>query len=202
MNSELHTFLRSRRSIRHFKPERVSEAILRQILETATFAPSAHNKQPWRFIVLTNSEIKLKLAYAITKKFRFDMTADGVVETDIQTRIDRTIRRTDEAPVIVVLCRDMSQITAQPDESRQQAEITMDIQSVAVAGLQLLLAAHAEGLGGTWICWPLFAREETRLVLDLPLEWEPQGMVFLGIPDEEPALPEKRPFTEVVHFLS
>ena len=38
----------------------------------------------------------------------------------------------------------------------------MGTQSVALAGLQLLLAAHAEGLGGTWICWPLFAPDETR----------------------------------------
>ena len=63
------------------------------------------------------------------------------------------------------------------------------MKSVALAGLQLLLAAHAEGLGGTWICWPLFAPEETRQSLDLPSVWEPQGMIFLGYPAEEPEIP-------------
>ena len=62
----------------------------------------------------------------------------------------------------------------------------MSIQSVAAAGLQLLLAAHAEGLGGNWICWPLYAQEAARAALDLPEAWEPQAMFFIGYSDEEP----------------
>jgi coenzyme F420-0:L-glutamate ligase/coenzyme F420-1:gamma-L-glutamate ligase len=76
----------------------------------------------------------------------------------------------------------------------------MGTQSVALAGLQLLLAAHAEGLGGTWICWPLFAPEETRRALDLPSEWEPQGMIFLGYPAEQPEIPRRKAIEEVVRF--
>jgi len=201
MNDKLHAFLRSRRSIRRFKPDPVPEAVLRRILETATYAPSAHNKQPWRFVVLTSAETQSKLAKAITDKFRRDMAADNAAEADIQARSERTLRRADEAPVIVVLCRDVSQVNEQPDATRQQAEATMGVQSVALAGLQLLLAAHAEGLGGTWICWPLFAPDETRRALDLPSEWEPQGMVFLGYPDETPAIPEKRAAREIARFM-
>ncbi len=62
----------------------------------------------------------------------------------------------------------------------------MSIQSVANAATYLLLAAHAEGLGGNWVCWPLYAQEETRSALELPETWEPQAMIFVGWAEEEP----------------
>ena len=83
----------------------------------------------------------------------------------------------------------------------QQKEALMGTQSVALAGLQLLLAAHAEGLGGTWICWPLFTPDETRRALGLAQEWEPQGMLFLGYPDETPEKPERISLQEVTRFI-
>jgi F420 biosynthesis protein FbiB-like protein len=198
---DLYAFLRSRRSIRRFKPDPVPTDIVQRILETAICAPSAHNLQPWRFAILTSAEAKLRLVEAITARFRQDMIADNVPETDIQARVERTVRRAGEAPVIVVLCRDTTQVKPQPDVLRQQEEVLMSTQSVALAGLQLLLAAHAEGLGGTWICWPLFAPDETRCALGLAVEWEPQGMIFLGYPDEEPEKPERSPLQEVAKYI-
>ena len=129
------------------------------------------------------------------------MLADGMPETDIQSRIQRTIRRAREAPVIIVLCHDSTQVDPQPNAISQQAETTMGIQSTAAAGLQLLLAAHAEGLAGTWICWPLFAPQETLAALNLPVDWEPQGMVFLGHPAESPAAPERVRLEEIVKWI-
>jgi nitroreductase len=86
------------------------------------------------------------------------------------------------------------------DEKRQQAERTMAIQSVAAAGLQLLLAAHAEGLGGVWACWPLFAQETICRTLNLPEAWEPQGMFFIGYPESIPTIREKKPLKEITVF--
>jgi coenzyme F420-0:L-glutamate ligase / coenzyme F420-1:gamma-L-glutamate ligase len=200
-SDNLHAFLRSRRSIRHFKPDPVPQACLQRILETAIYAPSAHNLQPWRFAVITSSLAKERLAGAITARFRQDMLAEAVLEADIQARVERTVRRAGEAPVIVILCRDTTRVKPQPDSLLQQEEALMGKQSVALAGLQLLLAAHAEGLGGTWICWPLFAPDETRRVLGLAAEWEPQGMLFLGYPDETPELPERISLQEVARYI-
>ena len=198
---ELHAFLRSRRSIRRFKPDPVPHDCLQRILETGTYAPSAHNLQPWRFAVVTSSVAKSRLAEAITARFRQDMIFEGVPEADIQERVKRTVRRTGEAPVIVVLCRETTQVKPQPDSLLQQEEALMSTQSVALAGLQMLLAAHAEGLGGTWICWPLFTPDETRHALRLVKEWEPQGMLFLGYPDESPEMPERNSLQEVARYI-
>jgi F420 biosynthesis protein FbiB-like protein len=198
---ELHAFLRSRRSIRRFKPDPVPPDCLQRILETGTYAPSAHNLQPWRFAVITSPAAKARLAEAITARFRQDMLADGVPEADIQARVKRTVRRAAEAPAVVILCRDTTTVKPQPGMLLEQEEALMGTQSVALAGLQILLGAHAEGLGGTWICWPLFAPAETRIALGLSTEWEPQGMLFLGYPFEQPETPIRPPLEEITLWL-
>ena len=201
MTSGLHEFLCTRRSIRRFLPDPVPEPMLERILETTLFAPSAHDKQPWRFVVVATPEAKSRLTQAVTSKFRLDMTNAGAPINEIQERIERTIRRINDAPVIIIFCRDIKQVNPQPDDAAQQAEITMARQSVAAAGLQLLLAAHAEGLGGTWICWPLFAPAEICQALNLSADWEPQGMVFLGFSNEYPAASTRKPLKEIVQYL-
>jgi F420 biosynthesis protein FbiB-like protein len=201
MTEALHQFLRTRRSIRQFKAGPIAKSIIKRMLETATYAPSAHGLQPWRFVVVTSPDGRKRLAEAVTGKFRLDMTRNGAPEAEIEDRIARTNRRIGDAPVIVILCRDVTRIHPQPDEFTRQAEETMGRQSVAVAGLQLLLAAHAEGLGGTWICWPLFAPTEITSALDLSTDWEPQGMVFIGRADEQPEASKRASLPEVVKYI-
>jgi len=182
---ELHAFLRTRRSIRRFKPDPVADEVISRVIATATFAPSAHNTQPWRFAVVERignppAETRQRLAHALTTSMRADMIAAGAPETEIEKRVANSIRRIHEAPVLILLCRDVTAVR----EHRREDEI-MAIQSVANAATYLLLAAHAEGLGGNWICWPLYAQQESRQALDLPETWEPQAMIFLGFADEE-----------------
>jgi coenzyme F420-0:L-glutamate ligase/coenzyme F420-1:gamma-L-glutamate ligase len=191
--TDLHTFLRTRRSIRRFKADPVPDSVIEAILHTATFAPSAHNRQPWRFIVLTDKSVKTRLGETITSKMRVDMQAEGANESDIEKRARLSLRRMDEAPLVIVLCRDKTDVHADTPE-----ETIMGIQSTALAGLQLLLAAHAEGLGGSWICWPLYAKEATRSALELPETWEPQAMYFLGYPAETPEPQNRKSLKEIV----
>jgi F420 biosynthesis protein FbiB-like protein len=192
---ELHTFLRTRRSIRRFKPDPVPESTIEEILHTATFAPSAHNRQPWRFAVVTEAAAKTRLGEAVTSKMRTDMQAEGAAEADIEKRVVTSLRRMDEAPVVIVLCRDKTDVRMDTPE-----EAAMGVQSTALAGLQLLLAAHAEGLGGNWICWALYAQEETRAALDLPETWEPQAFYFLGYPTEAAEPKDRKSIKEIVKW--
>jgi coenzyme F420-0:L-glutamate ligase/coenzyme F420-1:gamma-L-glutamate ligase len=190
---DLHTFLRTRRSIRRFKPDPVPDSVVERILTTATFAPSAHNQQPWRFVVLTNTSVKTRLGEAITSKMRNDMQAEGADKSDVEKRATLSLRRIDEAPLVIVLCRDTKAVRTDSPE-----ETIMGIQSAALAGLQLMLAAHAEGLGSNWICWPLYAQEAIRVALELPEIWEPQAMYFLGYPIEPSEPKIVRPIKEIV----
>jgi coenzyme F420-0:L-glutamate ligase/coenzyme F420-1:gamma-L-glutamate ligase len=136
--------------------------------------------------------LKEKLAEVMAVDFERDLTRDGLSPEKIHAQIKRSKDRITSAPVAILLCLDLSDMDSYPDEKRQQAERTMAVQSVAAAGLQLLLAAHAEGLGGVWACWPLFAQETIQRTLHLPQAWEPQGMFFMGYPIEIPEPRERK----------
>jgi coenzyme F420-0:L-glutamate ligase/coenzyme F420-1:gamma-L-glutamate ligase len=176
----------------------VPDSVIQNIISTATYAPSAHNRQPWRFCVATDVSVKTRLANAMAEDFDRDLQRDGVSPEKIQAQIKRSKERISSAPVLILLCLDMSEMHLYPDEKRQHAERMMAIQSVAAAGLQLLLAAHAEGLGGVWICSPLFAGETIRKTLNLPESWEPQAMFYVGYPDELPKSKEMKDLNSLI----
>ena len=185
---DLHTFLRTRRSIRRFlgpaaktgKPDPVPASVIERILTTATYAPSAHNLQPWRFAVVTHSPARARLGQALTSAMRADMTSEGAQRIGHRKSVANSLRRMDEAPVVILLCRDVTAVREYKPE-----DTVMSIQSVANAATYLLLAAHAEGWGKLDLL-AFYAQEETRTALELSETWEPQAMFFVGWADEEP----------------
>ena len=193
-----HDFLRSRRSIRRFTLDKVPDASIDRILTTATYAPSAHNRQPWRFCVLNAAEAKSRLADAMAEDFRKELLRDKLPLAEVTTRIEQSRSRIVSSPLVIVMCMDMSEMDVYPDARRTEAERMMAIQSTAAAGLQLLLAAHAEGLAGVWTCGPLFAPRAVRDALHLDASWEPQAMFFIGHPDQQPREKALKPLEAVV----
>jgi F420 biosynthesis protein FbiB-like protein len=129
-------------------------------------------------------------------RLRRDRLADGDPVDAIEQDVARSYARITGAPVAIVVALDMSDMDHYPDD-RQRAERTMAVQSTAMATQNLLLAAHAEGLGACWMCAPLFCPDVVIEALSLPKGWEPQAIVTLG----EPAAPGKpatrRPLSEI-----
>jgi coenzyme F420-0:L-glutamate ligase/coenzyme F420-1:gamma-L-glutamate ligase len=197
----LHAFLRARQSVRRFTATKVGRDVLERILTTAAQAPSAHNRQPWRFAVVMESQSKSALGDIMAERFRRDLGADGLSADEIRSRVDRSRRRIATAPAVVLLCMDTTEMDTYPDAVRTECERTMAIQSTANAGVMTLLAAHAEGLGAVWNCAPLFAPDEVRAVLSLPGSWEPQALLLMGLPDEQPAPRPRKPLQELAVFL-
>jgi len=199
--NQLQNLIRSRRSVRRFLPDAVPKGLVLQILESATWAPSAHNRQPWRFVVLMTKESRVRFVETMSILFRQDLLADGIPEKEIELTVNRARQRVMNAPVAVMLCLDTSLCDIYSDQRRQEAELLMGVQSVAMAGSTMLLAAHAAGLGGVWICAPLFAPGLAKSVLDLPQEWEPQGLILLGYPVNYPEPRPRRLIDEVTRFV-
>lgn len=194
-------FLRMRRSVRRFLSDPIPAEVLSRLLEAAILAPSAHNHQPWRFVVLTNKIFRQQLADAMGADLRRDLLADGVTQDEADRQVARSRQRIWSAPAAILLCLDTASGDAYPDERRQRAEYLMGVQSVALAGGTLLLAAHAEGLGAVWVCAPLFTPETVRNALDLPLSWEPQALILLGYPAEIPPPRPRRAAEDVSKIL-
>jgi coenzyme F420-0:L-glutamate ligase/coenzyme F420-1:gamma-L-glutamate ligase len=176
--------IHTRRSIRQFEPRPVARAVIERLVEAACWAPSAHNRQPWRFVALTDKGRKRQLAEAMGARLAADLRADGVEEAAIARDVGRSFRRLTGAPALVLVCLSMQDMDRYPDAARQQNERIMAVQSVAMAAQNLLLMAHAEGLGACWLCAPLFCPDVVREALDLPEAFEPQGVIALGYPAE------------------
>lgn len=198
---EIHQFIRSRRSVRRFLPDLVQEAVLLRVLETATWAPSAHNRQLWRFAVITDEVARRRLAEAMGEDFRQDLLADGFPVERVEAQVERSRQRIIEAPAAILICLDSIEMDTYPDERRQAAEYQMAVQSVAMAGQNLLLAAHAEGLGAVWMCAPLFAQDAARQALSLPETWLPQGLILLGNPAKTSLPRDRKNVLEVTRFI-
>jgi coenzyme F420-0:L-glutamate ligase/coenzyme F420-1:gamma-L-glutamate ligase len=193
--------IRKRRSIRQFEPRPVSRELIEKLLQAAILAPNAHNRQSWRFVVLTSSDDIIRLAEGMGVDYRAALLADGIPEEDVIVRAQRRKERICGAPVVVLMCMDSDDLNKHVDINRDDSEYIMAVQSVALAGGQMLLAAHAEGLGGVWMCAPLFAPQRVREACDLPESWIPQGMVLLGYPAEEPESKGRKLLGEVVIYL-
>lgn len=201
MNSELTEMFTGRRSIRRYRNEPVPRELLVELLTAAAWAPSAHNRQPWRFVVIEQLRLKKRLARAMGKKLRADLTADGLPNEAIDKDVSRSFRRITGAPALILVTLTVADMDIYPDERRQQHEWLMAVQSAAMAGQNLMLAAHAHGLGSCWMCGPLFSPEVVRKTLKLPADWQPQGLITIGYPAEAPEK-DRWPLEDVVLFLS
>ncbi len=176
--------IRARRSIRRYRAEPVPPALVEGVLEAAIWAPSAHNRQPWRFAVLQDPAPKERLARAMGARLRADRLADGDPVDAVERDAGRSYLRITGAPVVIVACLSMADMDTYPDARRANAERMMAAQSTALAVGNLLLAAHSLGLGACWLCAPLFCPDTVREALDLPADWEAQGLVTMGWPAE------------------
>jgi coenzyme F420-0:L-glutamate ligase/coenzyme F420-1:gamma-L-glutamate ligase len=174
----------SRRSIRRYINESVPEVLIKKILTAAIWAPSAHNRQPWRFAVVTTAIVKHRLASEMGKRLREDLEDDQVNLALIEADVARSYKRITSAPVLVLVSMSMKDMDIYRDLQRQENETIMAIQSTAMAGQNLMLAAHALGIGTCWLCAPLFCPGVVKEVLDLPQDWQPQGLITMGFPAE------------------
>lgn len=177
--------IQSRRSIRRYQPRPIDPALLEQLLTSATWAPSAHNRQPWRFCVVTTDAVKLQLSTAMGEQWRRDLGADGADPDFIERRVTISHARLTGAAALVIANVSMADMDEYPDAKRADAEWLMAVQSTALACQNLLLAAHQHGLGACWMCAPLFVPDLVRTVLTLPADWQPQALITLGYPAEE-----------------
>lgn len=188
----------SRRSIRRYQPESLQREQIGRLLWAATWAPSAHNRQPWRFVVLTRLEAKERLARAMGDRLRFDRLADGDPPDAVEQDASRSFARITGAPAVIAVCLSMIDMDRYPDERRGSAERSMAVQSVAMAVQNLLLAAQAEGLGACWMCAPLFCPDTVREALQVAADWEPQAIVTLGRPASSGKPAVRKPVADLI----
>lgn len=197
---DAHALLRGRKSIRRYQSTRPTPASIRRIFESVAHAPSAHNRQPWRYMVVSGVVAKDKLAVAMGQRLATDRAKDGDPEAAIRQDVERSYQRITGAPVVIIVALSIAEMDRYPDQKRAQSEYMMAVQSTAMATQNLLLAAHAEGLGACWMCAPLFCADNVEATLSLPDDWEPQGLITLGYPSQPGRDKPRKAIADFVRF--
>lgn len=179
--------IRTRRSIRAYEDKPVEEDKLRRVLEAARMAPSAGNRQPWRFIVVTDPKVK-EAIIEVKERFR-PPPPKSAPQTPPRSTPRLNPLRT--APIIIVGC-------AMPSESFPGTDFWKI--DVSIALQNLVLAAWELGLGTCWV-GVFHEEEELKKVLGLPDEARIVAMVTLGYPAEkkEPVT-DRKPLEEIVRY--
>jgi len=198
--AEVPALLATRRTVRFYKAEPVADAVVRILLEAAACAPTAHNAQPVRYVVIRSPEAKERLAAQMARRWRRDLERSGTPEASIKVELRFSTRRFSDAPVLILAGFTMGEMDVYPDRARRAAEQTMAVQSAAAGIQNLLLAASAHGLGACWCCAPLFCAGVVRRALGLPSEFMPQALVTIGYPAHTPPVPPRKPLDEIVGY--
>lgn len=193
--------LADRRSVRRYLPMQLPKALIDRLLYLGACAPSAHNRQPWRFVVIRAYDTKARLANAMGDKLRRDRLADHDNPEDIEADVARSFARITSAPVIVLLCLTMEDMDRYREQTRNDHELCMATQSVAMAGQNVMLAAHAAGLSSCWMCAPMFCPDIVRSALNLAVHWIPQGMLTLGYAANQGKPFKRKAMSEITHYL-
>ncbi len=162
--------IRTRRSIRKFKSKKIPDAVLYTILESARWAPSAGNLQPWRIIVVEDREKKELLASESDQDF------------------------VAKAPVVFVVCSDPSVCETEYDELGGK----FCVQGVAAAIQNILITAHSFGLGAVWV--GTFVEPKIRKALQIPDGTNIDAVIPIGFPDETPKRKATLEMSDYVNF--
>ncbi len=170
MSMEANCCLRARRSIRKFTEEPVERAVIQELLTLAVLAPSASNRQPWKFVVVDDPALVQKV-----KSF-----SPGIGS---------------QPPCILVFCLDGALL---PQNAEGLPDISDGVLDLAMAAENLMLAAAGRGLGTCAV--KSFHPMLVRRILKLPDGLQPEFLVVLGHPAQMPDMPRRRPLKELVRY--
>jgi nitroreductase len=190
--------IHARHSVRLFIGRPVAQEDLEAILTAANSAPSAHNQQSWRFIVLRGDR-KHALAELVGHR-----AADFPRPSSILLRM--AARSIISAPLVVAvantgeLIRHAAELFPRGDDYAYNFFRTMEIQSSAAAVENLLVAATSLGLGSVWLGILFLMKDEVLRFLEQP-EGEFMAVVSVGYPAKRTEGPKKRPLETTVRYF-
>ncbi|MBE3574004.1 MAG: nitroreductase family protein [Firmicutes bacterium] len=201
--------LEGRRSIRRYLPDPVPDDHLREIVRLATLAPSASNKQMWRFVAVRDRNLLNQMAAVIEEKIE-EMAAwpeSKGRERQILASKSWNLFFTGAPVTFVVLVSPYASSTEAVLQARglSPAEIDAlrqrpDLQSIGAAVENLLLAAYAYGYGTVWMTGPLVAARELEKLLGIEPPWRIACLVPMGRPAEHPEPHPRKPLAEVLEI--
>jgi len=197
LNDTLKT-IHKRHSVRRFTEQEVSDEQIHLLLQAANEAPSAHNQQSWKFIVIRNTK-KQELAQLVTgRSGEFPKPASALLRMAARSILS--------APVIIAvantgdLIEHGSQLFKIEKEMAKDFFRTMEIQSSAAAVENMLIAATALGLATVWLGILFLIKDDILQFLGEP-KGEFMAVIPVGYAERTGTGPQKEPFEMKVKYL-
>jgi len=172
----------TRRAVREFTAEPVSESVIRELIDAAIQAPSAVNQQPYSFCVVRDKTMLATISRE-AKAHMVRTTPVGLMSHHFsQILNDANFDILYHTPVLILICT--------------MAEVPWAIEDCSLAAENLMLAARGAGLG---TCWIGFAQSwlgtpEGKALLKMPAAYKPIAPIIVGHPKSAPPpVPRKEP---------
>jgi nitroreductase len=196
--------LKSRRSIRAYKPDPIPDEYIQKIIEAARWAPSGGNSQPWEFIVIKKKELKDRIADLFIKSVASLREAELTREKEM--RIPALVGEMmgpgfKNAPVLILLCGDPRLNEAFPLVVFQKLGHEVFISNLASAFLCMQLAAKSLGLGSQWVSAAgNFMEDDLKELLSIPKRIKIYDMMAVGYPAYQLGPRSPRRIDEMTHY--
>jgi nitroreductase len=181
---ELFEAIKTRRSIRRYKADAVSDDKINKILEAGRWAPSWANSQCWRFVVVRDPKIKAKLVDTLMKIKLPDREIPNPATAAMNT-----------VPVVIAVCAEMGKSGGKGPEGYITDKGDWFMFDTALAVQNMVLAAHAEGLGAVII--GAFDAAQAEKALNVPKGYRIVALFPVGVPDQEGKTPPRKDLAEL-----
>lgn len=188
-----------RRSIRKYQNRMVERGDIEKLIEAARLAPSAKNRQPWKYIVYTGTE-KETLLNAMEQGLNREAAEHNLLPKSAFGLPDafHTLQVMRQAPVVIIVMNTNGQSPYEEiDTDRRFSEIC-DSLSIGASIENMLLKATQLGLGTLWIANTCFAYHDMMQVIQSPGQLI--GAVALGYPDEQPSKRPRKPLEDILEY--
>lgn len=183
--------MRTLRAVRRLKPDPIPGDVLHRVLEAATWAPTGGNRQPWRIIVVKDSERKKRLGALYADRWSgfakmYRKLLDNMPE-EAKKKTEKMLDAGDylgahfgEAPVIAIFCFNPKEMAI--TDAKLDRVSVVGGGSVYTAVENLLIACRAEGLGCVLTTLLCECEPEVRELLGIPQPWGTAAAIPIGYP--------------------
>ena len=202
MENEVMKCIRERRSIRKYDGRAVPGDIMEKIIMAGKYAPSAENRQPWKFVVVTNRDVisrlserakeqismMLKQVRKWKKRYKELEDRQTLMFLHAVASSERDVIFHDAPAVVFVLTRDGA----------------FNDESCACAAQNMMLAAHSFGIGSCWIGFAKFLEwnPETIREIGLPDGHHIAACIVFGYPKSAPKAAPRKPASDVIKWIN
>lgn len=199
-SGELLNIIQTRRSTRKYtKNSTIEKSELQKIIEAARWGPSPANRQPWKFISISDKEMIKKISKTVAKVLESKVKSKPELEDVLlyESYINSFKVLEDTPCLIFVLYRRVMNFLDTFDlRAKFQREKEISLQStllaVGAAIQNMLLEAHSMGLQTCWMTGPLIAKQEIEKIIEINVPWNLVSIILVGRSEENRVVNRKK----------